>query len=63
MWWRRLQALAGLAGAAPQTVYSFGRWKKPAQKTYLRGAQLPGVRHLMTVTNREPFFKTENELR
>lgn len=33
------------------------------QKAYLRGAQLPGVHHLMTVTNRELFFKTEDEFR
>lgn len=33
------------------------------QKAYLRGAQLPGVSHLMTVTNRELFFKTEDEFR
>lgn len=31
------------------------------QKAYLRGAQLPGVSHLMTVTNRELFFKTEDD--
>jgi mannose-1-phosphate guanylyltransferase/mannose-6-phosphate isomerase len=31
------------------------------QKAYLRGAQLPGVSHLITVTNRELFFKTEDE--
>jgi mannose-1-phosphate guanylyltransferase/mannose-6-phosphate isomerase len=33
------------------------------QKAYLRGAQLPGVNHLITVTNRELFFKTEDEFR
>lgn len=33
------------------------------QKAYLRGANLPSVRHLMTVTNRELFFKTEDEFR
>jgi mannose-1-phosphate guanylyltransferase/mannose-6-phosphate isomerase len=33
------------------------------QKAFLRGAQLPGVRQLMTVTNRELFFKTEDEFR
>ncbi len=33
------------------------------QKAYLRAAQLPGVKHLMTVTNRELFFKTEDEFR
>lgn len=33
------------------------------QKAYLRGAQLPSVNHLMTVTNRELFFKTEDEFR
>src|SRR3989338_2909204 len=33
------------------------------QKTFLRGAQLPGVTQVMTVTNRELFFKTEDEFR
>ena len=33
------------------------------QKAYLRGAQLPGVRQFITVTNRELFFKTEDEFR
>ena len=33
------------------------------QKAYLRGAQLPGVSHLITVTNREHFFKTEDDFR
>lgn len=33
------------------------------QKAYLRGTQLCGVNHLMTVTNRELFFKTEDEFR
>jgi len=33
------------------------------QKAYLRGAQLPGVSQVITVTNRELFFKTEDEFR
>jgi len=33
------------------------------QKTFLRGAQLPGVTQVMTVTNRELFFKTKDEFR
>ncbi|WP_315385730.1 mannose-1-phosphate guanylyltransferase/mannose-6-phosphate isomerase [Microvirgula aerodenitrificans] len=33
------------------------------QKAYLRGAQLPGVSHLLTVTNRELFYKTADEFR
>ena len=33
------------------------------QKAFLRGAQLPGVGHLITVTNRELYFKTEDEFR
>jgi mannose-1-phosphate guanylyltransferase/mannose-6-phosphate isomerase len=33
------------------------------QKAYLRGAQLSGVSQLITVTNRELFFKTEDEFR
>jgi mannose-1-phosphate guanylyltransferase len=31
------------------------------QRAYLRGAKLPGVRNIMTVTNRELFFKIEDE--
>ncbi len=33
------------------------------KKTYLRGAQLPGVEEILTVTNRELFFKTADEYR
>jgi len=33
------------------------------QKTFLRGAQLPGVKEILTVTNRELFFKTTDEYR
>ena len=33
------------------------------QKAFLRGAQLPGVTEVLTVTNRELFFKTEDEYR
>lgn len=33
------------------------------QKAFLRGAQLPGVSEVLTVTNREFFFKTEDEFR
>ncbi len=33
------------------------------QKAYLRGTQLIGVTNVMTVTNRELFFKTEDEFR
>lgn len=33
------------------------------QKAYLCGAGLPSVSHLMTVTNRELFFKTQDEFR
>ena len=33
------------------------------QKAYLRGALLPGVSHIMTVTNRDLLFKTEDEFR
>ena len=31
------------------------------QKAFLRGARLPGVKEILTVTNRELFFKTEDE--
>lgn len=33
------------------------------QKAFLRGAQLAGANHLLTVTNRDLFFKTEDEFR
>lgn len=33
------------------------------QKAFLRGAQLPNVSEVLTVTNREFFFKTEDEYR
>lgn len=33
------------------------------QKAFLRGALLPGVKEVMTVTNRDLFFKTEDEYR
>jgi mannose-1-phosphate guanylyltransferase/mannose-6-phosphate isomerase len=33
------------------------------QKAFLRGAQLPGVTEIVTVTNRELFFKTEDDFR
>ena len=33
------------------------------QKAFLRGAALSGVKEIMTVTNRELFFKTEDEFR
>lgn len=33
------------------------------QKAFLRGAALPGVEEILTVTNRELFFKTEDEFR
>lgn len=33
------------------------------QKTFLRGASLPGVESVFTVTNRELFFKTADEFR
>lgn len=33
------------------------------QKAFLRGAQLQGVTEILTVTNRELFFKTEDEFR
>lgn len=33
------------------------------QKAFLRGAQLPGVKEILTVTNQELFFKIEDEIR
>ena len=33
------------------------------QKAFLRGAALSGVKEILTVTNRELFFKTEDDYR
>jgi mannose-1-phosphate guanylyltransferase len=33
------------------------------QKAFLRGAQLPGVKEILTVTNRELLFKTQDDFR
>ncbi len=33
------------------------------QKAYLRGARLPGASEILTITNRELFFKTKDEFR
>ena len=33
------------------------------QKAFLRGAALPGVKEILTISNREVFFKTEDEFR
>lgn len=33
------------------------------QKAFVRGAQLPNVAQILTVTNRELFFKTEDDYR
>ncbi|HQR04667.1 MAG TPA: mannose-1-phosphate guanylyltransferase/mannose-6-phosphate isomerase [Rhodocyclaceae bacterium] len=33
------------------------------QKAFLRGARIPGVQEILTVTNRELFFKTDDEFR
>lgn len=33
------------------------------QKAFLRGARLPGVKQILTVTNRDHYFKTEDEYR
>lgn len=47
----------------PKPFIRLADGKSLLQKAYLRGAQLPGVSHLITVTNRELFFKTEDEFR
>ena len=33
------------------------------QKAFIRGAELPGVTEILTVSNRELFFKVEDEFR
>ncbi len=47
----------------PKPFIRLADGKSLLQKAFLRGTQLPGVSHLMTVTNRELFFKTEDEFR
>ena len=45
----------------PKPFIRLGDGQSLLQKAFLRGALLPGVEEILTVTNRELFFKTEDE--
>lgn len=47
----------------PKPFIRLGDGQSLLQKAFLRGALLPGVEEILTVTNRELFFKTEDEFR
>jgi mannose-1-phosphate guanylyltransferase len=47
----------------PKPFIRLGDGQSLLQKAFLRGAQLPEVGEILTVTNRELFFKTEDEYR
>lgn len=47
----------------PKPFIRLGDGQSLLQKAFLRGAQLPGVAEILTVTNRDLFFKTEDEFR
>jgi mannose-1-phosphate guanylyltransferase/mannose-6-phosphate isomerase len=47
----------------PKPFIRMGDGQSLLQKAFLRGAQLPDVSEILTVTNRELFFKTEDEYR
>ena len=45
----------------PKPFIRLGDGQSLLQKAFLRGVQLPSVKQVMTVTNRELFFKTKDE--
>lgn len=47
----------------PKPFIRLGDGESLLQKAFLRGANLPDVKQVLTVTNREFFFKTEDEFR
>jgi mannose-1-phosphate guanylyltransferase len=47
----------------PKPFIRLGDGQSLLQKAFLRGAELPGVTEIVTVTNRELFFMTEDEYR
>ena len=47
----------------PKPFIRLGDGQSLLQKAFLRGAQLPGVAEVLTVTNRELLFKTKDEYR
>lgn len=63
LWRRWISALACFARTPSQAVHSVGRWAELAAKSLSPGAALPGVTEVLTVTNRELFFKTQDEFR
>ncbi|TRZ56750.1 MAG: mannose-1-phosphate guanylyltransferase/mannose-6-phosphate isomerase [Rhodocyclaceae bacterium] len=49
--------------AHPKPFIKLADGQSLLQKTYLRAASLPGVKELLTVTQRENYFQTEDEYR
>ena len=49
--------------AHPKPFIRLGDGQSLLQKAFRRGAQLPGVAEILTVTNRELLFKTKDEYR
>lgn len=47
----------------PKPFIRLGDGQSLLQKAFLRGASLPGVQEILTVTNRELLFKTQDEFR
>ncbi|MBA2652438.1 MAG: mannose-1-phosphate guanylyltransferase/mannose-6-phosphate isomerase, partial [Tatlockia sp.] len=47
----------------PKPFIRLNDGKSLLQKAFLRGAMLPGIKEILTVTNRELFFKIEDEFR
>jgi mannose-1-phosphate guanylyltransferase len=47
----------------PKPFFRLADGQTLLQKAFLRGAGLPGVEEILTVTNRELFFRTEDEFR
>jgi mannose-1-phosphate guanylyltransferase len=47
----------------PKPFIRLGDGQSLLQKAFLRGAALPGVEEILTITNRELFFKTRDEYR
>lgn len=45
----------------PKPFIRLGDGESLLQKAYLRGVRLPSVKHVLTVTNRDLFFKTQDE--
>jgi mannose-1-phosphate guanylyltransferase/mannose-6-phosphate isomerase len=50
-------------GAHPKPFLKLKDGQSLLQKTFLRAAELPHINEILTVTNRETYFKTEDEYR